>query len=81
MGPKRGTRQALGGALVVTLTLTGCATSRRGSGQAVHDGAVAHEAADVARQCGDFAKRLDYAGKSVAGRAAEAVLLRLRSFA
>jgi hypothetical protein len=42
---------------------------------ALRGGAAAHDAADVARECRDFAKRLNYAEKSVAGRAAASVLL------
>ncbi len=76
MGWIRWTQRALGAALVMSLTLMGCAASRRGPGPAASEGVGAPTApVDVARQCEDFAKRLDYAGKSVAGRSAATVVL------
>jgi hypothetical protein len=62
----------LGAALMASLTLMGCATSRRVGVAAGPDPAGP---AEVTRQCGDFVKSLRYAEKSVAGRAAATAIL------
>lgn len=76
MGRIRWTQRALGAVLVMSLTLMGCAASRRGPGPATSDAAAAPtETAAVSAQCRDFAKRFDYAGRSVAGRSAATILM------
>jgi hypothetical protein len=68
----RWTQKALGVVLVITLTMTGCAASNRGSGPA---GSRSAATADLMGQCDAFATRLDYANKSVAGRSAATAAL------
>ena len=66
--------RTLGAALLASLTLIGCATSRR---VAVPTAAAADPAgsAEVARRCDDLVRSLRYAEKSVVGRAAVTAIL------
>jgi hypothetical protein len=72
----RRAERALGAVLVMSFTLMGCATSRRGPSPATSEALGGPTMpTEVATRCRDFAKRFDYAGRSVAGRSAVTVLL------
>ena len=68
--------RALGAVLVVSLTLMGCAAARPGPGPtAAGSPGGPTTPAQLAAECRQFAKRFDYAGRSVGGRSAATVLL------